>query len=233
MLKVSGLDQNKDFVADIINVQYQIYMLDAYLESQWELSKKELDVLWEGIVISLQAMGSRNKQISKMTEEIEEYESIERNCRKNKWPTKVALKKFYLTKSCDVRLIRHLIYKAHPDLGQLWKENAWKYYDIITEINDDIADVQEDVNTFNGNRFLISILRKGSDKTFTQYTKYINDVTTEANEYFTDKMDRGKNKQLAAWTIDRSLQTLKLLDTQIKSKVMDKLSGSLLLAQMK
>ena len=43
LLKASGLVQNKDFAADIINVQYHIYMLDGYLESQCELSKKEIE----------------------------------------------------------------------------------------------------------------------------------------------------------------------------------------------
>jgi|SRR5687768_4660635 len=233
LLKASGLDKDKEFVAEIINVQYQIYMLDGYLESQWELSKKETGLLWEGIVVSLQSMGYKDKEIDSMTREIADYEKIEKNCRKDKWPTSVAMKDFYQTKSCDVRLIRHLIYLKHPELSAVWKEKAWQYYDIITEINDDVADLQEDVTTFNGNRFLISILRKGTDKTFHKYKEYLGKISNRANEYFAEKAERGNNKQLAAWTMDRSLQTFKLLDTQIKSKVLDKLSGSLLLAQMK
>ncbi len=233
LLKVTGLSRDKDFVADIINVQYQIYMLDGYLESKWDLNKKEISHFWDGIFIALEAMGYKDKQISSMVTEISDYEKIERNCRKDIWPTKVSMKDFYLTKSCDVRLIRHLIYRAHPDLDKMWKERAWEYYDIITEINDDITDLQEDTNSYNGNRFLISILRKGNDKTFTQYRDYLGDITSRANEYFTSKADRGKNKQLADWTVERSLQTLKLLETQIKSKDLDKLSDSLLLGQMK
>jgi len=63
LLKASGLDKNKDFVDQIVHVQFQIYMLDAYLESQWELNKKDISVLWDGIKESLTKMGFRKKQI--------------------------------------------------------------------------------------------------------------------------------------------------------------------------
>jgi len=168
-----------------------------------------------------------------MITEIEDYEEIEKNCRKQKWPTKESMKKFYITKSCDVRLIRQIIYKAHPQLQDLWKEEAWKYYDIITEINDDIADVHEDVHSYNGNRFLISLLRKGLDKTHKEYLGYLADITAKAAEYFDDHPNRGKNKQLASWTGARSRETAKLLESISNSKTLDKLSSSLLLAQMK
>lgn len=233
MLKVSGLEKDKEFVSNLINVQYQIYMLDGYLESQWDLNKKDLGHYWDAISISLEALGYNVKQIRMLVEEIKDYEKIERDCRKDTWPTKVSFKDFYITKSCDVRLIRHLIYKTHPDLNQMWKENTWMYYDIITEINDDISDVNEDINTFNGNRYLISILRKGSDKTQKQYQEYLRKITDKATDYFTGKAEKGQNKQLAGWTKDRSLQTLKLLDTQVSSKNLDKLSTSLLLTHMK
>ena len=233
LLKVSGLDKNKEFVRQIMDVQFQIYMLDSYLESQWELNKKDIKILWTAIRDSLLAMGYKSKKVDEMISEIEDYEEIERNCRKDKWPTKVSMKKFYVTKSCDVRLIRHLIYKAHPALEDIWKEKTWRYYDIITEINDDIADVREDVNTFNGNRFLISLLRKGADKTHSEYLDYLAGITAKAADYFSDKLDKGKNKQLAAWAGTRSRETAKLLDSQATQKVIDHLSGALLLTQMK
>ena len=233
LLKISKLDQDKDFVANLINVQYQIYMLDGYLESQWELDKKDLSKYWNTIHISLDNMGYKKKSIEKLVSEIHDYEKIERNCRKDEWPNKVSMKDFYLTKSCDVRLIRHLIYNAHPALSELWSEKSWSYFDIITEINDDVSDMQEDIKTYNGNRFLISILRKGADKTIAKYKSYLTDITDKSNQYFSKKTDQGKYKQLAGWTTDRSLQTMKLLDGVVTAKNLDKLSGSLLLSHMK
>ena len=232
MLKASELDKNKDLAADIINVQYHIYMLDGYLESQWPLDKKDIEKYWNAILAALDSMGYSGKKVVPMVKEIEEYEKIERNLRKDKWPTKVAMQDFYRTKSCDVRLIRQLIYRAHPALSEIWKEKAWKYYDIITEINDDIADIMEDVKTFNGNRYLISILRKGAEKTHKEYQKFLESIIKKANKYFTEKADRGKNSQLAIWTAERGAQTLKLLETNINSKNLDKLSSSLLLSHM-
>lgn len=233
MLKAANLDKDKNFAADIINVQYHIYMLDGYLESQWELNKKDLEKYWGAIFVALESMGYSVKEIASMVTEISDYEKIERNCRKDKWPTRESMEDFYITKSCDVRLIRHLIYNKSPELKATWKENAWRFYDIITEINDDISDVEEDVNTLNGNRYLISILRKGIDKTYREYHKYLDDITKEAQKYFEKKLEKGSHKQLAAWTLDRSLQTLKLLETHAKSKNVDKLSASLLLSHMK
>src|SRR6185503_16792420 len=116
LLNESGLKEDEVFVNHLIDVQYQIYMLDAYLESRWELNKHELEVYWEAIRISLEHAGYKKKQISALITEIEKYQDIEKNCRKDKWPTKVSMKKFYTSKSCDVRLIRHMIYEADPEL---------------------------------------------------------------------------------------------------------------------
>src|ERR671924_446780 len=70
LLKAAKLDADKNFVADIINVQYHIYMLDGYLESQWALDKGELKKLWEAITTSLRAMNLDDKQVSALVKEI-------------------------------------------------------------------------------------------------------------------------------------------------------------------
>lgn len=232
LLNESKLAKDLEFVNHLIDVQYQIYMLDAYLESHWEINKQELTVYREAIKISLSPIGYKPKKASALLREIEKYEKIERNCRKDKWPTKESFTKFYTAKSCDVRLIRHLIYKADPELKMLWKEDSWIYYDLIAEIHDDIADIEEDLNTVNGNRFLISILRKGADKTHAQYEKYLTRISEKAKSYFETKKEKGKNKQLAGWTAARAKETIRLLNAKVKSKTMDKLSKSLLLTHM-
>ncbi|HZV71528.1 MAG TPA: hypothetical protein VFG10_18375 [Saprospiraceae bacterium] len=232
LLGISNMAKDQKFTQHLVDVQYQIYMLDSYLESQWEIHKKDLKVYWDGIRSSLQQMGLKKKQISDLVSEIKEYQQIERDCRKDKWPTSVSFQKFYTTKSCDVRLIRHLIYTSHKDLQHLWKENAWLYYDMITEVHDDIEDLEEDIKTYNGNRFLISILRKGAEKTRQDYEEHLKSITEKANAYFADRMHKGKNKQLAAWTAARSKETIKLLNNRINSKVTDLLSQSLLLNHM-
>jgi hypothetical protein len=215
LLHAGQLDKDSVFIGHLTDIQYQIYLLDAYLESQWDLDQDQVDAHWKAISTSLSQLAYTPNQMHRMLAEIREYERIERNCRKNTWPTKVKFKKFYTTKSCDVRLIRHLIYDARPALRQIWKEEDWKYYDLITEINDDIADLSEDLLTYNGNRFLISILRKGRHKTLKQYRSYLMKVTSKAETYFRKHHAKGDNAQLKKWTIDRSVETLKLLDSTL------------------
>lgn len=232
LLQQGGLNKDKIFYAHLVDIQYQIYLLDAYLEGQWDLDKRALASCWDKIKVSLSHLNYSSSQIDKLLREIREYERIEISCRKGNWPTKVSFNKFYTTKSCDVRLIRHLIYDAKPELNDIWKEKDWTYYDLITEMNDDIADIIEDLNTYNGNRFLISVLRKGSLKTGKQYRAYIEKVTSKAKSYF--KKHTGEmNQQLYSWTMERSLETLDLLDKTINNNDPSEYSKSLLLAKMK
>lgn len=233
LLQQGGLDKDKIFYAHLVAIQYQIYLLDAYLEGQWDLDKSALALCWDKIKESLSKLNYSSSQIDKLLREIKEYERIERNCRKGNWPTKVSFRKFYTTKSCDVRLIRHLIYDAQPELSLIWKEKDWVYYDLITEMNDDIADIIEDLNTYNGNRFLISVLRKGRHKTEKQYRAYIDKFTSKAKTYFKKRAVEGDNHQLISWTMDRSRETLDLLDKTIKVNDPSLFSKSLLLAKMK
>ena len=233
LLQQGGLAKDKIFYAHLVDIQYQIYLLDAYLEGQWVLDKSALASCWDKIKESLSKLNYSSSQIDKLLYEIKEYERIERNCRKGKWPTSVSFRNFYTTKSCDVRLIRHLIYDAEPELNRIWKEKDWTYYDLITEMNDDIEDIIEDLNTYNGNRFLISVLRKGSLKTEKQYRDYIDKITSKAKSYFKKQAGNGDNHQLLSWTMDRSRETLDLLDRTIHTNDPSLFSKSLLLAKMK
>jgi len=233
LLEKGGLDKDIVFTGHLTEIQYQIYLLDAYLEGEWALDQEKLNACWGAIKGALGSLGYSPDQVMKLLHEIRDYERIERNCRKGKWPTKVSFKKFYTTKSCDVRLIRHLIYDAKPELNKTWKENAWVYYDRITEINDDIADVREDLLTYNGNRFLISCLRKGEKKTTTKYKAYLEKVSSKAKKYFRAHAKDGENGQLASWTIARSKETLELLEKTATEDHLSLFSTSLILGKMK
>lgn len=233
LLRKGGLDKDIAFTRHLTEIQYQIYLLDAYLEGEWALDQEKLNACWAAIKDALASLGYSTDQVLDLLHEIRDYERIERNCRKGKWPTKVSFKKFYTTKSCDVRLIRHLIYDAKPELTKTWKEKAWVYYDRITEINDDIADVKEDLLTYNGNRFLISCLRKGKPKTVTAYKSYLEKVSSKAKKYFSVHAKDGENGQLAAWTIARSKETLELLEMTSAGDDISLFATSLILVKMK
>lgn len=233
LLLRSGLDKNKSFTGQLTDIQYRIYLLDAYLEGQWELNKPERKSYWESMTLALSNLNYSEKEIYSLLEEVRDYERIEINCRKNKWPDRVPFRQFYTTKSCDVRLIRHLIYDAYPGLQAIWKEAAWIYYDRITEINDDLSDVPEDLKTYNCNRFLISILRKGSKKTTRQYRDYLIKVTDQANAYFKAHPHKGEHEILNEWTSLRSKETIQLLEHMIETTDPELYSDAILLEHMK
>ena len=57
-------------------------------------------------------------------------------------PTRLEMEYFYFYKSCDVKLLRRLIYetrlKGSKSFGSL---SDWRYFDLVTEVNDDVADI--------------------------------------------------------------------------------------------
>jgi len=233
LMRYAQLDKDKSFVTQLTDVQYQIYLLDAYLESTWLLDEEKLKELWHHIEEALRKLIPEPEDLHPLLAEILEYERIEINCRRNKWPTREPFKKFYTTKSCDVRLIRHLIYLAKPALKEVWKEKAWACYDLITEVNDDVTDIQEDLHTYNGNRFLISMLRKGSKKTSKRYKDQLRSIVNKADDYFCKHGDKGQHDKLYEWTLTRALETLELLESTVQKNDHSLYTSSLILAKMK
>ena len=233
LMRIAKLDKDRAFVAHLTEIQFRIYLLDAYLESDWILDPERLNDHWAQIETALRQLVPAPEKLNPLLEEIHEYERIELNCRRNKWPTRERFKKFYTTKSCDVRLIRHLIYRAHPALESIWKEKAWASYDLITEINDDIADLFEDLGTYNGNRFLISILRKGADKAGDRYKAQLASISARAEKYFCKHGQTGEHDKLYEWTMTRAIETEELLVTALAQSDHTLLTSSLILSKMK
>jgi hypothetical protein len=233
LIHKAGLDKVPGFVDQLTEIQYRIYLLDAYLESDWTLDEEKLMRLWEDIRKPLDEMVQSPEETEQLLREIREYERIERNCRNNTWPTREPFRKFYTIKSCDVRLIRNLIYRARPELQAVWHQKAWACYDLITEVNDDVADLQEDLRTYNGNRFLISLLRKGNKKTAKRYRKQLLSITDRAKKYFRKKSRVGDHQQLLEWTLARSAETLELLESTMHKNDHSIYTSSLMLDKMK
>ncbi len=232
LLHMSGLDADPVFVGQLHDLQFQIYQLDAYLESQWILDPKILALRWASMHDALSVFYPSKKKQEKLFREIRVYEAIEKGMRKDCWPTRVSFKKFYTTKSCDVRLIRMLIYAAAPSLKKSWPVNAWVYYDRITEINDDICDVPEDLLTYNGNRFLISILRKSISRSHQLYNRYLQKVTRAAQRYFSKAGKHPNTEQLYVWTMTRADETEALLRARMTEIEPEIYAQSVLLEHM-
>lgn len=200
-----------EWIGQLKTLQYAIYRLDAYLEGEWNLDPAERAHRWAEIELALAVLGITGKNAEKWLSEVRLYERIEKDCRRNRWPTRLGLKSFYTIKSCDVRLIRRLIYAASPSLASHWAPENWRFFDRISEIHDDVSDLSEDLESWNANRFLIALLRKGIPETRRTYQQFIHRTAQRAARTFLQYSSGDTNLQIAALTESMHTGTLHLL----------------------
>lgn len=166
-----------DFIDQLIRLQEAIYMLDDKLESKWEITDSDLEQEWEYIRKNLQVIKGDDVNVEDYLKLIRNYQSRELALRlPNQDGFNNDFIEFYFTKSCDVKLIRRLIYEKNPVLYNLVPLEAWDLFDLITEINDDVVDLKEDLPTLNGNRLLYLIFKVGKYDTKEIFTKYLKDI---------------------------------------------------------
>ncbi len=213
-------------------LQYSIYLLDAFLEGEWDLDPDERKKRWADIHAALADLGYEGRPARRLLKEIRRYERIERDCRKDKWPTRIGFRKFYTTKSCDVRLMRRLVYLEHPSLANNWPEDTWRFFDRVAEVHDDVEDLREDLETLNANRFLVALLRDGIPATHARYAAFITKTLQQATRHFTGLAPDDPALQVAALTADMGQQTTDLLKETIAQLPPDLLGRSWLLGRM-
>ena len=210
LLQIAGIIKESPFVSRIYHLQEMIYHLDQYLETHWDIKPKEAKAKWQQIHDALDGFSIKKKDLRAFTSEIRRYEKYELDLRKKKVPVNRGIGSVYASKSCDVKLIRTLIYRHAPDLKKKIRAKDWKYYDLITEVNDDIHDVFEDCENWNGNRFLISLVVKGKRRTRKLYRNFLDDTGKAARTHFKKRKDPYA-AELYKWTRERLLETEKLL----------------------
>lgn len=170
-------DDGSDFIDQLISLQEAIYMLDDKLECNWEISDSDLEQEWGCIRKNLQVIKGDGVDVEDYLKLIKNYQSRELALRvPNQGGLNNDFIEFYYTKSCDVKLIRRLIYEKYPVLYNLVPLEAWDLFDLITEINDDIVDLKEDLPTLNGNQLLYLIYKVGKYDTKEIFTKYLKDI---------------------------------------------------------
>jgi hypothetical protein len=219
LVKSSKIDLKKQFLKDLKRLQYEIYALDEYLEKNWKIKEKSLNVFWKRIFKSLEAFGIKKaKDKRSFCKDILRYQGMEMGLRKGKMPTQKGFLGVYHIKSCDVTLIRRLIYLHDPSLKKKVELSEWTEYDLITEINDDIQDVYEDMKSFNGNRFLISLIKWGTKKTGKDYVNALKKVGQDYKKKKPKARNSRMQKQLAVAGKKQLKGTLKLLKKRLGQK---------------
>jgi len=197
-----------DLLEKLIQLQADIYHLDHTLESNWEADEKKLSEHWKDIHSSLVKLEVKPTELDHYSRHIYKYQKHELELRQKKYPTRLSMEYFYFYKSCDVKLLRKLIYDHYPNLGQHMNLAHWRVFDLITEINDDVEDVFEDLETINGNRFLLTIMLEGKSEAKNVFRRYLSSLEGRLTGYGTviDKM-----------TADVYRSTKKLLKDRLKT----------------
>lgn len=213
LISFGGKVWDEAYYERLIDLQYQIYKLDHELETNWIVDMSIIDERWEKIYESLAALQISESMHDKYCRHIYKYQKHELDIRVSKLPTRLSMEYFYFYKSCDVKLLRKIIYRNNPVLSKTIKESQWRLFDLVTEINDDIEDMQEDLTTINGNRFLISLNQYGKPKTEHIFRKFLEEIAIRNHSESASIGDINLNE----WTQIKVSETLALLDVQLSA----------------
>lgn len=167
------------FHGQLKSLQSSIYHLDAHLEENWEINQSILSQRWFDIYKSLATFGIPLENCESYCNHIKRYETHEIQIRQGKMPERYTMEYFYFYKSCDVKLLRKLIFEKLLVGKSRFLPSEWRWFDLITEVNDDVEDLFEDLDFINGNRFLISIIRNGKIKTKTEFESFIHFIRSK------------------------------------------------------
>jgi len=166
--------------ADLIRLQQDIYFLDEYLESNWELEESELKLYWNHIHQSLSNLGVAASDYDDYSAHIYKYQRHERQLRTKKDLLRLSIEYFYFYKSCDVKLLRRLIYNHAPKISKYYSLADWRCFDLITEVNDDVEDLIEDMQSINGNRLQLTINKFGIDAAKKEFLQFMDQIARQS-----------------------------------------------------
>ncbi len=200
----------KKINALLVKLQASIYYLDEYLETTWHITPKGLKLHWDAIYQSLGEMGIAKKDQASYCSQILRYQKHELDLRQNLLPTRLSTEFFYFYKSCDVKLMRRLLLEKLPIIHTLFDMADWRYFDLITEINDDAIDLEEDLHTINANLILISFNQFGRAATLDIFNQFIDYVVAQSQKRFANSINPYK-KDIHKKTMEQANKTKKIL----------------------
>jgi len=192
----------------LVELQIAIYNLDLYLEANWKIKKSQLNKYWREIYTCLENLGIEKKRGEDYLKHIQRYQKHELQLRTDKMPTNYSLEYYYFYKSCDVKLMRRIIYDYVPRLKKEYSLADWRIFDLITELDDDIEDVFEDLDNINGNYFMIMLWERDKKEVFKKF-----------NDFFIELKKRNsslQSKELKKWNAIELKASKKLLKTRIE-----------------
>lgn len=156
----------------VLNLQKIIFIIDHYGESVEKIESAMLDSFFNDIEHFLEGLMIKKEIRATLLGDIKDYAYIEASTREGKKLSDLKIGYFYLKKSCDVRLQRHIL--RYLNKQQIVSTEDEIIRDMLEEIEDDIDDIEEDRQSlFNGNRFL-EALNSNDALTLEEYRTFIN-----------------------------------------------------------
>lgn len=189
LLLMGGLTVHKSGMVwkALVELQATIFALDHYGETCWEVRPDVLSRLWKSIRNKVGPF-LKTESVREGLAEIQRYQQIELNIRNGVDVNSVEIGDFYSAKCCDVKLARRI---ALSMIGDSSREEImpkpWLLFDLVSEVADDLDDIEEDMSTFNGNRLVASCRNDGVDETVKQYSAFLVQCRDEV-EIFTQHL---------------------------------------------
>lgn len=208
-------EEKNQFWEQLIELQTSIYHLDAHLEAHVQPSGEILAWHHGQIQNKLQDILTELPESHEYFHDLLMYEKHELNLRKGISPLTYDMMMFYYYKSCDVKLLRRLIYERGDLSGEWGTLNEWKAYDLITEVNDDVEDIWEDQDFINGNMFLISLLLQDPQETESLFLTFMDKITELSHDIF-EKSSSRLSPYLHQMTLKRIEETRILMREQME-----------------
>ena len=209
------IDIKGTLLDQLFNVQRRIYELDSYLESNWDLDPKNLNFLWRSIYEAIEDCGYSRAEAIKLCKHIKRYELHEIQLREGKRPYRLSMEYFYYYKSCDVRLIRQIIMDKLTDDHSSRILQDWRYFDLATEVNDDIEDVFEDMHTINANAFLISINERSLVHTKDVFKDFLDQIGHKSKRRL-ERIRSENYSNIQSWTLEIIRDTKLLMQKNLE-----------------
>lgn len=195
----AGLDKDAGFLSKLEQLQLSIYDLDKYLEQNWAQDQGRINDLWETIYSKLSPLGIKDSEKEHLCRHIKKYEILERGLRHGHLLSRMPIRNAYMIKSCDVKLVRQLVFIHSHDLLSTHMESDWILFDLFSEVLDDLSDVNEDMQTFNGNRFLISLIEGEQEDAFYEYRRFLLQLKKEL-DHLPEEGLTIEQKHIRSWT---------------------------------
>jgi len=157
------------------------------------------------------ACGVPKSKLTEYSKHIMKYQRHELNLRSGKMPTEGSTEYYYYYKSCDVRLMRQIIYDRSEDLDSKFTLADWRYFDLVTEVNDDVEDMFEDLETINGNYALIARWQFGKKEANKMIEEFLDQIEEKNKDRYTKRKSDSDYKIIYKKTKKQIKATRKLL----------------------